>query len=133
MPKGDREMNETEYAIAEAKLLHREMERLNQESRQDRQDAVKSFVENVDPETFAERTEWLIEGCYGKGARDRAQTILGYKRCNRVVHLGTLTMCMEYRIAPKDVNKAWNLLPIEKQIQINKAVQAVVDAQKVPA
>jgi hypothetical protein len=83
-----------------------------------------------EPETFATRLEWLIEGCYGKGSQMAAERILSAsKRTNKNAALFYLLADYEYRTGQYFATKTWHGLTEAQQATVNDLFSKIIKGE----
>ena len=93
----------------------------------ERKEAEKDTMDHLkDPESFAQRAEWLHQGNYGHGAMRAAHRILAAPRMNREAALTQLTAAYEHRSPGRHTVAAWKKLSPEEQKNLSTHMQGVI-------
>lgn len=105
--------------------LARKLQEIERAPLADRREARTEWAEALKtPALIRERVEWLLDGCYGKGAYDRAHEIRnGSARMNKTAQLGQLIAALEWQCPSAFAREAWNGLAFEEQLAVTEAIQ----------
>lgn len=121
----------SDYAYDQRSLMEHaaKIEEVKRAPLADRKESRDSFAEVMreDPGRVAECVEWIIEGCYGRGAMLAAERVLAAgKGANKVAMLNILVGALEWSCPAKMVAEAWKTLTRPQQEALDSAIRRVV-------
>jgi hypothetical protein len=126
-------MSQERYAHNEAMILSRDLQRIEQASLSDRQEARREFSRIIqhDLAHVFKCLDYLMNGDYGFGSIDRIRKMS--KRMNRRAQIFTLLAALEYQCPAKFACEVWNGLDTDLQAAINAEIDkqlAYMDGEK---
>lgn len=116
---------EQQYLAQERADLARKLQEIERAPLAERREARTEWAKALrDPALIRQRVEWLMDGCYGKGAYDRAHEIVkSSARNNKTAQLGILIAALEWQCPSAFAREAWNGLTFEEQLAVTEAIQ----------
>lgn len=121
---------EAQYLAREADRLYRQLQEVENAPLQDRREARAEYAQALgDIPLLIQRLEWLLEGCYGKGAHVQAWRIVnGTTRSNKPAQLALLLAALEWQCPRAFAVDAWKTYTNDRQAEITKAIEATISA-----
>lgn len=114
---------QAEYEAREARMLQKQEERINSAPIADRRAAQNALIVAMrQPDLIQERAEWLLDGCYGFGACQRAARIQSQTRGNRQAALMQLLAIVEWQCPSEFARRGYNLLSAKEKRAVDRAV-----------
>lgn len=121
-------MTHEEYEAHELQRFHRQMREVERATLADRRDGRDSYAEVVsNAEHMAERSRWLLDGCYGYGSMVAARATAKNKRMNRAAYFGQLIAALDHGCPYRYAVEAFKALPRATQDRVNAAIEAEID------
>lgn len=123
-------MDQAAYEKRERELHLAHISRVESAPLADRKAGNADYLELLsDPARLQERAEWLLEGCYGKGAHMAAQAIRNQsKRANRAAAFGQLLAALECGCPADYARRAWLVLPTDLRAKVDEILLRALDA-----
>lgn len=120
--------SEAAYRHNEAMRLARQLADVETAPLADRQAARADWAAALrDPALVAERVGWLLDGCYGRGAYDRAWAIArASARTNKPAQIGQLIAALDWQCPAAFARDAFRKLSHAQAVAVNAAVAVVV-------
>lgn len=94
----------------------------------ERKEAEHDTAEHMkNPEGFAEHADWILQGCYGRGAQKAAEGIMAKTRGNREAGLGQLVAAYDHNSPGRHTVNAWKSLSDSEKSALSKHLKGVID------
>ncbi len=119
---------QAEYERDEVAKFHAQLAAVESAPLQDRREGLASFKATLAecPENIVRNISWLLEGCYGFGAKKVALEVVSKSRMNRAAWLTSTIAALDHGCARRDVAKAWHSLSAIQQAKLNIAISEAV-------
>ena len=125
---------QAEYEARERAVHHETIRRIEAAPLADRIAAQADFRNALDfPARISERVEWIMGGCYGRGAQMAAQAIVSHRYMNRVAALGQMVAALDHGCTADRARKAWLMLDDTRRAEVNAAIIRAMESATVDA
>ena len=123
-------MEQARYEQAEVALFSRQILDIAAAPLADRKEARTEWgtVMREQPDTVAERIDWILAGHYGQGAYIMARRVAGNKRLNRAACLAHMVAALEWACPAPAASAEYNTLNQAEREAIDSAIAGIISA-----